>query len=69
MTDNVVRFPGNGNSPQDLMEKMIEAGVEQCVVIGFSEGGSVVLGTTSMEVSEAIFALKVAEKVMMESVL
>ena len=69
MTDNVVRFPGNGTSPQELIDKMVEAGVEQCVAVGITRQGSIVLGTTQMEIAEAIFALRAAETVMMDSVL
>ena len=69
MTDNVVRFPGNGTSPQELIDKMVDAGVEQCVAVGITKHGSIVLGTTAMEIAEAIFALRAAETVMMDSVL
>ena len=69
MTDNVVRFPGNGTSPQELIDKMVESGVEQCVAVGITKHGSIVLGTTQMEIAEAIFALRAAELVMMDSVL
>lgn len=69
MTDNVVKFPGNGTSPQELIDKMVESGVEQCVAVGITKHGSIVLGTTQMEIAEAIFALRAAETVMMDSVL